>query len=203
MRPFFPSSAPAASRPARPWLRVALFGLGLVVLWLVVSSLSPGATAPPPAVYSDDSGTVATSPSPEPPRAHRSLITPGYVLTLGLLALAGLGALYLRKRNGSPGDQGGQLRSLGRLALGQNQELCLVACGDAVLLLGVTGSNITLLKSFTVEEADTLAASPPLVESPAEPSPLRRVDLDPAPAPADRSFAHLLRHYTKEPVHPT
>lgn len=49
--------------------------------------------------------------------------------------------------------KGGQLRLLDRMPLGRDQYLAVVEVGNACLLLGVTGSQVTLLRELSAEEA--------------------------------------------------
>ncbi len=232
MSKIFPFAAPRAAAPpaplpaaGRPWRRVAVFVLGLGLLWLLLQMLPPSPPPTAPTLYRDDAGTVATEP-PAPVRtASRSLITPGYLLALALLAGGGLLAWHLRSRT-APGRSGaGPLRPLGQMPLGPNQHLRLVACGDEVLLLGVTASEIRLLTSFPAAdfaatgsaagtvtgtatgdaaEAPTTAPATPLeppcrADAPAATPRLRRV----APPPPDRteqSFEEILRTMTSTPA---
>lgn len=156
---------------------------GLFLLWLIVWLLP--SSAPPP-VSSDAAGTVATASSTD------SLLTPGRVLVLLLLA-GGIGwAVYLRSRSDAPPSQAPLMHVVGRLALNPDQQLALVRCQDDVLLLGVSPGEITVLRTYGdgdfPDDADRL----------------------PAPAAADTSsvsqaslsgFADVLRQYTDSPRH--
>lgn len=50
-------------------------------------------------------------------------------------------------------NRGGRLRLLERMSLGREQYLAVVQAGEKYLLLGVTGSQITLLRELSAEEA--------------------------------------------------
>lgn len=62
--------------------------------------------------------------------------------------LAGRGALLSRS-----GGRSGNLRVMERLALGREQSVILVQMGARRVLLGVTPSQITLLRELSEEEA--------------------------------------------------
>ncbi len=99
---------------------------------------------------------------------------------LGVLVLAWLFTRYLAGR--APGLGGflpgrsGKLRLLERMPLGREQSLVVVRAGEKVLLLGVTGSGISLLRELSAEEAaawdsEAQAASP--AAGPETPIPFR------------------------------
>lgn len=74
-----------------------------------------------------------------------------------ILLLAWLFTRYLAGRTPgavrfSRGRDGG-LRLLERMPLGREQYLAVVRAGERYLLLGVTGSQITLLRELSAEEA--------------------------------------------------
>ncbi len=77
---------------------------------------------------------------------------------LGVLVLAWLFTRYLAGH--APGLGGflpgksGKLRLLERLPLGREQSLVMVRAGETVLLLGVTGREISLLRELSAEEAE-------------------------------------------------
>ncbi len=88
---------------------------------------------------------------------------------LGVLVLAWMFTRYLAGR--APGLGGflpgrsGKLRLLERMPLGREQALVVVRTGEKILLLGVTASEISLLRELSAEEAaawdsETQAASP-------------------------------------------
>lgn len=194
MSNFFPAASPPA--PKRPWRRAAVFAVGLGLLWLLLQVLPQ--TPPPtdPAIFSDGAGTVATQPPSAGLTSDRSLITPGYLIALALLAGGGLFAWHLRKRTAAPAGPAQQLQLLGQLAMGPNQQLRLVACGDDVLLLGVTASQISLLKTFPADAFEPAPA--PAQPNPARVAPLRRV-VTPQPDRSDRSFDEILRSMAPTP----
>lgn len=74
-----------------------------------------------------------------------------------ILLLAWLFTRYLAGR--TPGamrfsrNRDGSLRLLERMPLGREQYLAVVRAGEKYLLLGVTGSQITLLRELSAEEA--------------------------------------------------
>ena len=88
-----------------------------------------------------------------------------------ILLLAWLFTRYLAGR--APGtmrfsrSREGQLELLERLPLGREQYLAAVRTGDTILLLGVTGSQITLLRELSAEEASawTEHTAPPCGET--------------------------------------
>jgi flagellar protein FliO/FliZ len=99
---------------------------------------------------------------------------------LGVLVLAWLFTRYLA--GCAPGLGGflpgrsGKLRLLERMPLGREQSLVVVRAGEKVLLLGVTGSGISLLQELSAEEAaawdsEAQAASP--AAGPEAPIPFR------------------------------
>lgn len=146
-----------------PLHRAAVLAALLVVLLAALPMLSPD---PPRAEASGMAGTRPSTASP---------LTPGYVLAIVLVAGGGLWALHLRRRQAGP--EGAELQTLGQLALGPQGHLRLVRCGDEVLLLGVTGHQVTLLRTYDVAPGP---ATPPAAD--ARPNPT-------APPP----FAELLR----------
>ncbi|GIV59795.1 MAG: hypothetical protein KatS3mg043_0884 [Rhodothermaceae bacterium] len=185
-------SRPVAAASRRSLIRAALFLAALALLWLAMQLMPagpPDATRPP--VYSDASGTVAASPERGPAsRREVSVLRPGYVLVLLLLG-GGLGlAYYLRRR--SPGGAGSAipLRPLGQLQLAPQQQLRLVACGDDVLLLGVTTGQITLLKTYPRET----------LEPPGETTPTETPGIAPGEPPPGRPFAELLETLAQRPL---
>ena len=74
-----------------------------------------------------------------------------------ILLLAWLFTRYLAGR--APGamrfsrNRDGKLQLLERMPLGREQYLAVVRAGETYLLLGVTGSQITLLRELSAEEA--------------------------------------------------
>ena len=57
------------------------------------------------------------------------------------------------------GGGASNLRVLGRLTLGKDQQLLVVRAGERCLLLGVTGAGISTLAEFTPEEAEAWLAA--------------------------------------------
>ncbi|BAL01152.1 flagellar biosynthetic protein FliO [Oscillibacter valericigenes Sjm18-20] len=74
-----------------------------------------------------------------------------------ILLLAWLFTRYLAGR--TPGamrfsrNRNGKLQLLERMPLGREQYLAVVRAGETYLLLGVTGSQITLLRELSAQEA--------------------------------------------------
>ena len=85
------------------------------------------------------------------------------VCVLAVIVLAWLFTRYMAGRGGVIGASGGseRFRVLARLSLGREQSAVLVKAGEKYLLLGVTASEITLLKELTPEEAEAVYALPP------------------------------------------
>ena len=92
------------------------------------------------------------------------------VCVLVIIVLAYLFTRYVAGRGGTLGVSGGteRFRVLSRLSLGREQSAVLVRAGEKYLLLGVTSSQITVLKELTPEEAEAVYALPP--DQPAPPS---------------------------------
>lgn len=176
-----------------PFLRrAALFG-GALLLLFVALQLLPSSPPDPAHLYSDGLGTVASKPqSAEAAPRPESTFRPGYFFALALLAGGGAFALYLRKRNGPAGPSNMPLRTVGALQLEPGQQLRLVACGEEILLLGVTSSQITLLKSFPADTFDdTDGVNPTPILSTQSGSDHRL----PSPT-AGSSFAAVLQHFS-------
>lgn len=183
--PFFTGSRTASPRAQRLWNRVLLFAGGLLVLWALVQFVPAPDFGTQPPVHSDEAGTVAARPDSLPTAEAPSLLTPGRIAALLLLAGGGVLAVVLHRRNVGGGGRAGSmpLEPMGTFTMAPNQDLRLVACGDEVLLLGVTPQQISLLKTYPREQLETL---PPGDEAPA-----------PAAPPA---FADLLRQYAGRPT---
>ena len=92
------------------------------------------------------------------------------VCVLVIVVLAYLFTKYVAGRGGMVGVSGGseRFRVLARLPLGREQSAVLVKAGEKYLLLGVTASEITVLKELTPEEAEAVYAISP--DQPAPPS---------------------------------
>ena len=85
------------------------------------------------------------------------------VCVLAVVVLAWLVTRYVAGRGGTIGMSGGseRFKVLARLPLGREQSAVLVKAGEKYLLLGVTPSEVALLKELTPEEAEAVYASPP------------------------------------------
>ena len=85
------------------------------------------------------------------------------VCVLVIVVLAYLFTKYVAGRGGAIGAPGGseRFRVLARLPLGREQSAVLVKAGEKYLLMGVTASEITVLKELTPEEAEAVYALPP------------------------------------------
>lgn len=116
---------------------------------MVTQAAAMQASAQESEVQSTDSTMVASSSASEgAPRIE--IFTWGNMAALLLLGGGGAFALYLRQSGGET-TANTLFRPLGQLALGQSQQLRLVACGGEVLLLGVTDDEVTLLKTYPPE----------------------------------------------------
>ena len=85
------------------------------------------------------------------------------VCVLAVVVLAFLFTRYVAGRGGVLGASGGseRFRVLSRLSLGREQSAVQVKAGEKYLLLGVTASEVNLLKELTAEEAEAVYALPP------------------------------------------
>ena len=92
------------------------------------------------------------------------------VCVLAVVVLAYLFTRYVAGRGGAMGMAGGseRFKVLSRLSLGREQSAVLVKAGEKYLLLGVTASEITVLKELTRSEAEAVYVLPP--DQPAPPS---------------------------------
>ncbi|WP_397546118.1 FliO/MopB family protein [Rhodothermus marinus] len=142
-----------------PLRRLLLLGGGLVLLWLALQWASTPAVPPassPPAPTDSTLTLPVRSESASPYPSIR------YLLVLLVLTAGAVLALYLHRRTRTlPGPA--LLRPVGQLSLGPGQQIRLVACGDELLILGVTSQQITLLKSLPLppELRDDNAEAPP------------------------------------------
>ena len=185
-------AASAAASPERTrhlLRRAALFGAGLLLLWVALQ-LAPKRAPTPTSVplaetaTADDGVVVRSRPASMP-----TLFSAGNIAVFVLL-LGGAGfAFFLRHRAKEDGPAGLSLESMGQMSLAPNQQLRLVRCSNDVLLLGVTSGQITLLKAYDfIEFADANS-----IKSNGE------VDLEGAarshasPGSGEGSFATLLR----------
>ncbi|GIV61243.1 MAG: hypothetical protein KatS3mg044_0109 [Rhodothermaceae bacterium] len=176
----------AATPPNRALNRALLFGAALVLLALALQLAPKASTRPDPALYSDDAGTIAATPRTGPRDREDRLFQPGYALVLLVLA-GGIGlALYLRRRERTGPAGGLPMRVLGQLTLGPQHHLRLVAVGDEVLLLGLAGGQITLLRTYP------RSVLPPEPSTGGSASPAPSAGTSPPPA-APLPFADVLR----------
>lgn len=168
----FPFLSSASRRSLSPWHRAALFGAGLVVLWLALQ-LAP-ASSPPPATPRSEAAserlparTAPDGPAAErltaiPTQPTRSLFRTGNVLAVLLLVAGGAGAVYLRRRR--PGtdtpEAAPSMATLGTLPLGPNHTLRLVRIGDEVMLLGLAQGGVSLLQRYDADEAPVAIDAP-------------------------------------------
>lgn len=145
----------ANPRPPRPLWRVRL----AVTLWLVGAMPCIASAELPQEPGVSESAPVSDSqrldlPSyrdpeiPLPGAGVTSQVFTALGTVLGVLALG----VYLYKRFGLRGPRGmnrdGTIRILSRTYLGPKESLCLVQVGTDILLLGQTGSGITLLHTL-------------------------------------------------------
>ncbi|MFN3596104.1 MAG: flagellar biosynthetic protein FliO [Rubricoccaceae bacterium] len=222
-----PASPPVAERlpeaasrlPARPSAGVPAGPSGPGSPAAAVSGTAVSGTAVSGTAVSDG-GRLAHVPT----RPARSLLRPGNVLAVLLLAGGVAWAVYLRRRPDGPGaeDRPPALTSLAELPLGPGQMLRLVRVGEETLLLGLAQGSVTLLRRYApgesplpevpvaapVPAAPVPAAPVPEVPAPEVPAPEvpapevpasppgapAFVSLTPAPAPAPPRFADLLQH---------
>jgi flagellar protein FliO/FliZ len=126
-----------------PWRRLLFFFVGLFALWALWQWATTPSSPPPIPANATDAATFSPqrAPTAEPDFLLR------YFLILAVLAGGGLWALHLRRRV-TPAASTTLLRPLGQLSLGPGQQIRLVACGEELLVLGVTAHQITLLKSL-------------------------------------------------------
>ena len=132
--------------------RAGLFAGGLLLLWVALQ-LVP--SSPPPddtAVYADESGAVASNLPLRNASSRPGLISWGNIAALLVLGGGGGFAYYLHRRSKGGPKSPSPIHSLGELAIGQNQQLRLVKCGEEILLLGVTTGQINLLRSYQSED---------------------------------------------------
>ncbi|MDQ7039447.1 MAG: flagellar biosynthetic protein FliO [Rhodothermus sp.] len=157
----------AARVPVR---RLVLFGAGLFLLWLALQWAASPVSSPTPKPFPAPDSTYilpARSSEPVPIRAR-------YVVVLLILIAGAFLALYWYRRQRPP-NRPALLRPVGQLSLGPGQQIRLIACGDELLILGVTSHQITLLKSLPL---------PPELQA-------NRAETDEA-----LPFAHLVTHLT-------
>lgn len=196
MRTNFPPTEAAPS--ARASLRRAMvLSVLLVVVWSALALLPeptdpaavegtaqrtelPLSTSDPDGTAAIGSGAAASGRSVSGPDNAFQLVRPGYLFVVLFLAAAGLGALWLRKRQ-TPGSPIGELRPVGRLSLGPQQQLQLVRVGDEVLLLGTAPQGVTLIKAYPASQFPAAAPA-----GPADPGLFARLLASmPKPSPRD------------------
>lgn len=137
-----------------PWIFLAVLALLLMAAPpYVVSAESPqepGVSEPAPVSDSQrlDLPSYRDPEIPLPGAGVTSQVFTALGTVLGVLALG----VYLYKRFGLRGPRGmdrdGTIRILSRTYLGPKESLCLVQVGTNILLLGQTGSGITLLHTL-------------------------------------------------------
>ena len=174
-----PALSALSRRPLSPWQRAALFGAGLLVLWLALQLAPSPAAAVAEARSAEVAGRLparggaardaaafgaapaAARPAPPP---QRGLLSVGNVAAFALLAGGVAWAVVLRRRAPAGGADGPApaLRPLGELALAPGPSLRLVAVGDEVLLVGVAQGGVSLLRRYAADEAPVApTAAPP------------------------------------------
>lgn len=174
--------------------RAGLFAGALLLLWLAFQLLPSRATRD--ASQYPDTGTVASKPKAAPVlQPTRSSFKAGYAVAFLILAGGGAFAIYLRRRTGVSGAKSATIQTLGASQLAPGQQLRLVSCGGEVLLLGVTSTQINLLKSFP-EEAFAQAAASHSADAASEASP------EISAAAIGSSFASLLQYFGATPSAP-
>ncbi|GAB5520838.1 MAG: hypothetical protein RhofKO_30890 [Rhodothermales bacterium] len=125
--------------------------IGLLAgLWLILQAIP--ATPPPQAIEVTTSSGLGTSsedatPLPfatRPERSNTSGLLLSAILLMGVLG----GVWYLKKRKQAGTLPSGPFEVLGKHTVAPGQQVQLVRCGGEVLLLGIGGQQVTLLKSF-------------------------------------------------------
>lgn len=184
--PSFLRTKRASSRTQRLWNRALLFAGALLVLWALVQFIPAPDFGDQPPVHSDEAGTVAARPETLGHDAAPSVLTPGRIAALLLLAGGVVLAVVLHRRHADGTTRAGTvpIEPLGTYTIAPNQDLRLVACGGEVLLLGVTPQQITLLKTYPRDQFDVPSSG----------------DGAAAPQAAPPVFADLLRQYAGGPA---
>ncbi|MEM1096949.1 MAG: flagellar biosynthetic protein FliO [Bacteroidota bacterium] len=137
--------------------------IGLLVgLWLILQAMP--ASPPPPALETTVSGELGTSSEdatvlPFATRPQRSN-TSGLLLTALLLMAALGGVWYVKKRKTAGGLPSGPFEVMGKHTVAPGQQVQLVRCGGEVLLLGIGGQQVTLLKSYAADAFATPETAP-------------------------------------------
>ena len=88
---------------------------------------------------------------------------------LGFLVACAIVTVRLRNRRFRPGGPMTYLQVIDCVALGRECMVCMVRAGRSILVLGLTGHNISLLKEIPKSELDEWSAS----QVPGEPQPVR------------------------------
>ena len=139
-------------------LRRALTLVGaLVALWMLVqaTALVPSTTASAHQSAEDTTPPTVSAPSDG---SRVEILTWGNAGAVLLLAAGGGYALYLRQQRETDATASA-LRPMGRLSLAPSSTVQLVACGDEVLLLGVSADDVTLLKTYPKDAFDDVTAA--------------------------------------------
>ena len=174
--------------------RAGLFAAGLALLWVALQLVPSSKVPDGPQVYTDDSGAVASNRPVTPRRSGPNMSGWGNFAALLLLGGGGAFAVYLHKRSKNARPSSSAIESIGELAIGQNQQLRLIKCGEEVLLLGVTSGQINLLRTY---EGDAFAS----FEETEAAEDVRRYPA--APAFQNTAFADVLRQYAGRYATPT
>ncbi|MEX0601344.1 MAG: flagellar biosynthetic protein FliO [Rhodothermales bacterium] len=163
------STQRGARRPARQYLkRAALFGAGLLLLWVALQLL-PGQTSPEDLlVYSDDAGTIAAPTENAAASRAPSLFTFGNLVAVVLLGGGVVAAIYLRRRASSD-DHPTAITTMGECPIGPGQSLQLVECAGEILLLGVASGQISLLRTYDADRFDSAVLNGPTSGVPVNP----------------------------------
>lgn len=152
---FRPGTGPSVQRPLR---RAAFLAVALLILFVatrVVSAPRPTPDATPSSA--SDRAPVGVRSAGDTVSALR----PGYVAA-ALLLLGGAGfAYYLRRRDSAGPARRDLLQPVGKLQLGPGQQVHLVSCGDELLVIGTTASQVSLLKSMPAATLNASTAAPP------------------------------------------
>lgn len=78
---------------------------------------------------------------------------------LGFLIACAIIAVRLRNRRFRPGGPMAYLQVIDCVALGRECMVCMVRAGRSILVLGLTGHNVSLLKEISQSEFDDISAS--------------------------------------------
>lgn len=173
-------------------LRYGLLLLGAMgVLWIGARVVAGGSSTLAAEPASTDSTKIASS-AVSGGESSVEVFTWGNMMVLLLLGGGGAYALYLRQQGENTASTA-PFRPLGQLALGQSQNLRLVACGEEVLLLGVTDDEVTLLKTYPPDAFEHLESS----DETANPLPTSAGRSSEAPGALPQSFANVLSRFAQ------